>query len=287
VHVLLRQAVGRLLAEQDGVVARSQLLAAGATEADLRRALRRRDLTAIHEGVYVDHTGPPTWRQRAWAAVLAVQPAALYDVSALRALDGPGRRSHRDDALIHVAEAADALDAVAALADVVQGRLTTADRLLGTLAERPRIARRAFLDGVLRDIAAGTCSVLEHGYLTLVERPHGLPRAARQLVARGPAGRAYRDAAYPGQRQLVELDGRLFHEGVRARDRDLDRDLDAAASGEDTVRLGWGQVFGRPCVTATRLAAVLRLRGWAGPLLRCRRCPAPSDETVPAAADAW
>lgn len=318
-HVVVRQAVARLLAEQDGVAARSQLRDAGASEADLRRALRRRELTVVHEGVYVDHTGPRTWQQRAWAAVLAVAPAALYGVSALRAADGPGRRAHHDDGPIHVAvdrsrrslrrldgvrvhhltdltgrslwnvgpprvrvehvaldlaaRAPDELGAVAILSDVVQARRTTAERLLTTLDARPRIARRSFLAGVLRDVADGTCSVLEHGYLTRVERPHGLPRAHRQLAAHGPRGRVLRDAAYVEQRQLVELDGRLFHEGARARDDDLDRDLLAAAAGEHTIRLGWGQVFGRPCLTAGRVASVLQRRGWTGRLHRCPLCP--------------
>ena len=36
-------------------------------------------------GVYVAHTGPPSWRQRAWAAVLYAAPAALSGAAALRA----------------------------------------------------------------------------------------------------------------------------------------------------------------------------------------------------------
>ena len=80
------------LAEQDGVVARSQLLARGLAPHDVRRLVRRRELSPVHPGVYVDHTGEPTWQQRAWAAVLAVWPAALTHESALRAHEGPGSR---------------------------------------------------------------------------------------------------------------------------------------------------------------------------------------------------
>ena len=112
--------------------------------------------------------------------------------------------------------------------------------------------------------------MLEHGYLTRVERPHGLPAGDRQQAGGG----AYRDVAYPEHGTYVELDGRLFHDNGRARDADLDRDLDAAADGHETLRLGWGQVFDRPCATALRVAAVLRARGWTGTLRRCRDCPA-------------
>ena len=72
---------------------------------------------------------------------------------------------------------------------------------------------------------------------------------------------------------VVELDGRLFPDGARARDLDLDRDLDAALDGLLTVRLGWGQVHVRPCATAARLARLLRRRGRAGTPRDCHSCP--------------
>ena len=65
-----------LLARQDGVVSRQQLLSLGAARHDVERWLRRRDLTRVHPGVYVDHTGPLGWHQRAWAACLLHPPAA-------------------------------------------------------------------------------------------------------------------------------------------------------------------------------------------------------------------
>lgn len=73
------------LHRQSGVVSRTQALALGLEDHDLRRLVRRRDLTPLLRGVYVDHTGEPTWRQRAWAAVLYAEPAALTGTSALRA----------------------------------------------------------------------------------------------------------------------------------------------------------------------------------------------------------
>lgn len=95
-----------LLERQSGVVSRRQVLAVtGESDAAIRRRLRRREWATILPGVYVDHTGPPTWLQRAWAAVLYAWPAVLYGDSAIRAGDGPGRRDRPDDAPIHVAVA--------------------------------------------------------------------------------------------------------------------------------------------------------------------------------------
>lgn len=314
--------IAELLDLQDGVIARSQALSAGMTATMVARLIRRHSWVQVHPGVYVNHTGPLTWRQRAWAAVLACWPAALDGRSALRAHEGPGyggsddapievvvdearrihpppgvrlRRSRRfqdavqahlnpprlryDDAIIDLADrAGDELTAIAVLTDACGGRRTTAARLRGQVDRVARLRRRAWLAAVLDDVASGTCSVLEHRYLTRVERPHGLPRGIRQVEAVGRAGRPmFRDVLYGGSRprwsQIIELDGRMFHSSARARDRDLERDLDAALAGDHTVRLGYGQVFERPCETAARIAALLRLRGWRGELRPCPDCP--------------
>lgn len=305
-----------LLSRQSGVISRGQALDLGLAPHDLRRHLRRRELAPVHPGVFVDHTGDPTWVQRAWAGVLLAWPAALCDESAIRAADGPGRRG-RDDEVIHVAverhrhlavpagvvihrvaglqvkarwnasppslrleyavlrvaaRAVDDFAAVQQLADAVQSRRTTPQRLAAALVRTPRLPRRVFLAAVLQDLAEGACSVLEHGYLTRVERPHGLPVAQRQVRAslRGPV---YRDVVYEEQTQVVEIDGRHFHDTAASRARDLERDLDAAVAGSATVRLGWSQVFRTSCATAHRIGALLNQRGWTGRTHRCPECP--------------
>ena len=306
-----------VLTDQDGVISRRQALAGGMKPSDIARKLRRREWSVVHGGVYVDHTGPLTFQQRAWAAALFSWPAALSHDSALRAGDGPGRRG-RDEETIHVAVerdrhlvapdgvevhrqarlgsrvrwnlgpprvrcedavldvAADAgsdLDAVAALADACGSRRTTAVRLLEVLSERPRIARRAWLRQVLGDVAEGTCSVLEHGYLTRVERAHGLPLGQRQRSHRHADSALFRDVEYEEAMVIVELDGRLFHGSFRAREKDMDRDLDAAAIAQcETLRVSYGQVFDRGCQTAFTIGAVLQRRGWTGQPRRCCLC---------------
>lgn len=159
--------------------------------------------------------------------------------------------------------------AIAVLADVCQQRRTTAARILSALEGRRRLRRREWLGDVLRDIDAGTCSVLEHGYLDRVERRHGLSKPRRQPVARSDRGPIYRDVEHEEFGLCIELDGRLFHDTARQRDRDLDRDLDAAVDGRRTVRLGWGQVFDRPCRTAGRIGRLLQQRGWDGAPFVC------------------
>ncbi|MCH1864971.1 type IV toxin-antitoxin system AbiEi family antitoxin domain-containing protein [Nocardioides sp. CFH 31398] len=93
----LPPALRELVDLQDGVVARRQALAAGMTSTAVERLVRRREWVAVHPGVYVTHTGPLSWLQRAWAAVLACWPAVLDAHSALRAAEGPGRSELSED----------------------------------------------------------------------------------------------------------------------------------------------------------------------------------------------
>lgn len=192
---------------------------------------------------------------------------------------GPPRLRY-EEAALDVALAADhELDAVAALADACGSRRTTAQRMVSALDARPWVRRRGWVGGVLLDAAEGTCSVLEHEYLTRVERAHGLPVGSRQVLAHHEGRTTWQDVVYAEQGVVVELDGRLNHSSVRQRDRDLDRDLAhaVATSGGETLRIGWGQTVDRPCATARAVAAVLTRRGWTGRLSSCGKCGAPDQ----------
>ncbi|GED96509.1 type IV toxin-antitoxin system AbiEi family antitoxin domain-containing protein [Gordonia crocea] len=254
--------LAQTLVHQDGVITRRQAIDCGVSEASLRTKLRRREWVRVHEGVYLTHTGTPTWHQRAWAAVLGLPRAALSHQSALaavglraRAAAGPihlavGRKRfapRRDGVVVHrysalddrvswnarpprvrvehavldvAAESSAELDVVACLSDAVGARVTTAVRLGAALSTRERFKYRAFVARVLADIADGSCSVLERGYLTRVERAHGLPKPRRQaptIVGR----RGFRDVEYDRWGLVVELDGRFAHDDARSRDRDM------------------------------------------------------------------
>lgn len=306
-------AVADLLARQQGVVTRGQLLAAGLTQARIDTLLRRRSLVVVHPGVYLTHTGIPTWSQRSWAALLYAGRSALHVESALHqtgkggAPPGPihvavdwsrrvapqdGIRIHRvrdleervqwnlspprvrvEVAAVEVAHRADdELGAISALAAAVGARRTVAGRLREEIERRGRLRRRDLLTALLDDLERGTHSVLEHGYLTRVLRPHGLPEpTARQLSVIGEAGTEYRDADHADVDMTVELDGQL-HDRSEARDDDADRDLDDLARGKVTPRLRYRQIFATPCRTASRLAVLFRDRGWDG---TPRSCGAP------------
>ncbi|MFV8173136.1 type IV toxin-antitoxin system AbiEi family antitoxin domain-containing protein [Mycolicibacterium peregrinum] len=285
-----------VLRQQSGVISRRQALDAGLQQHDIRRLLRRNEWARVHDGVYVDHTGPLSWLQRAWAAVLYAAPAALCLESALTGegavihvavsrdrgvlAEPPGVRIHHlthlqervlwhvgpprlrfEEAALDVAcQAISEFDAIAVLANACQSRRTTARRLLRALDARRRLRRRRWLRAVIVDIAEGSCSVLEHGYLNRVERAHGLPRAARQKRSTSSVKVSYRDVEYD-RRLVVELDGLLFHNTASARNKDVERDLDAAVDGRSTVRLSYRQVFDRPCRTAAKIAQVMRRYG--------------------------
>ncbi|OBG18478.1 hypothetical protein A5765_03555 [Mycolicibacterium celeriflavum] len=298
---------------QNGVVSRRQILAAAGTDDDIARLLRRRELTYVHRGVYVNHSGRLTQEQRHWAAVLAFWPAALAHASALPdppttvvhvAVD-PARNLrplpqivlHRtpdfeqraeldrsppairlEHALIDVASSElhdeHLADAFAVLARVCATRRTTPQRMLRALATRQRVSGRRTLEAMLTDLRDGACSVLERGYLHTVERAHGLPRGQRQTRSTATGRSTFQDVSYPRQGVVVELDGRAFHDSPQDRDRDALRDL-AELSRSDlvTIRLTYGLVFADACRTAFLIGDVLRRRGWTGGLRSCPKCP--------------
>ncbi len=74
-----------LRGRQQGAFSRAQAVASGIDDSTLARRCRNRQIRRIHQGVYVDFTGPLPWATRAWAAWLACGPeAALTGESALR-----------------------------------------------------------------------------------------------------------------------------------------------------------------------------------------------------------
>jgi len=295
-----------LLLSQDGAVARRQLLSLGYDDSDLRRMVRRRELVRRHPGVYVDHTGVSTWDCRAWAAVLFYGRAALCGPSAVdrggaplhvaiehprNAVALPGVHLHRlvglegrtlwhvspprlrlEEAALDAAAGARCLsDAVAVLSRVCQERRTTPDRLLEALEGRRRTRWGRELRAVLADVRSGAQSALEVGFLRRVVGAHGLPAGTRQVPAETRSGRVYRDVLLTPWDVVVELDGLAWHGAAHVRWQDMSRDLDAAADGLVTVRVGWRHVHDEACRTADRLAALLRRRGWSGSPRRCGR----------------
>src|SRR5262249_53088741 len=115
---------------------------------------------------------------------------------------------------------------------------------------------------------AGASTVLEYRYLRDVERPHGLPRARRQVRVRRGGRSEDRDLVYGAYGGVVETDGRTGHL-VTAAWRGAHRENSAGAEGFVTLRSSWSDVNGRPCYVARQVGAALAQRGWPGPLRRC------------------
>ncbi len=141
--------------------------------------------------------------------------------------------------------------------------LTNPDRLYRAIRQRAKLRWRKVMLDALEDVEQGVRSNLEFRYVREVERPHGLPRAQRQVrVVR--SGRVYYlDDLYAAYEVGVELDGLVAHPPGE-RWRDFRRDNAGAADGIITLRYGWADVTGRPCEVAAQVAAVLRRRGWTG-----------------------
>lgn len=148
------------------------------------------------------------------------------------------------------------------------GRFTTPPILLSAMAARPKLRWRAELTAGLADIGEGVHSALEWRYVRSVERPHGLPRAERQVLSRVGRRTRYLDNLYREYRLAIELDGQVAHP-AEARWRDIHRDNVSGVVGLTTLRYSWYDVTGHPCQVAGEIAQALLCRGWPG---RPRRC---------------
>lgn len=159
---------------------------------------------------------------------------------------------------------------LALLSRAVQQRRTTAAAIASEIRRRRAHPNSALLLEALTDIGDGAHSAAEVRFVRDVERAHGLPVGQRQVAgARGPA--RVHDTVYEDHATVVEVDGRLAHEGWTARIGDGRRDRHAAGDGLFTTRVFWPDVGVTPCETAVELGVVLRARGWTGSPRACRR----------------
>ena len=161
-------------------------------------------------------------------------------------------------------------EAVSLISRAVGRRRTTAPLILAALASRPRMRWRADIIRVLDIAAEGAHSLLEYRYVTRVERPHGLPRGARQHPVSRGGSRQYQDVSYDEYMLVVELDGLAAHP-LETRWRDARRDNVNTAYGLATLRLGYVDVSDRSCESAAVVGQALQRRGWPGTIRRCGR----------------
>ncbi len=299
-----------VIAQQRGLVTRQQCLSAGMTDRAIDHRLRVKRWIAIRRGVYLTVPGRSGWWWEATSALLSVGSGAAWAfgtagfaqglvrtapksvhllVDAAQTPQAPqGVHVHRsrhadarvddlhwpwrtrpEETILDLAENGTVDEVTALLGRAFQRGLTTEATLRALLEARARHSRRRLLDDLLADVAGGAESPLEVRYLRDVERAHGLPRGRRQVPLTIGAVRVH-DIAYEAQRVLVELDGRLGHEG-EDRIRDGVRDRRSATQAWLTVRAFWRDVDGSPCELATEVGEVLQRRGWRDQPHPCRR----------------
>jgi hypothetical protein len=180
-----------------------------------------------------------------------------------------------DTVLDLIAELRSPHDVVALLTDACRSKAVTAEEILKSMGRRKRQRHRQLVKDVLADVVGGLESLLEHKYLVRVERPHGLPYGRRQVKAEAHGVPIREDVEYDEFETVVELDGRLGHEGS-GRHRDRRRDNASTVGKKATLRYGHADLE-EPCHAAMEVATVLTHHGWTGQIKRCgSRCQATS-----------
>ena len=305
----LPAAVERLAIHQASAITSEQVEAAGVSRAVVDRLLREGRWQRLGQRVYA-MTPSPSWETLAWAGCLCAGEQARLGARASGFVTGlvtdaperpdvlvpwssrvrtrgpwefvrerPGVRDSRTwgspprigavDTVLDLCAGGSESEVVTWVTRAVQRRLVRPEAILVGLDRRRRHPRRALLTGMLADVAAGAESQLEIRYLRDVERAHGLPPGKRQ---RSRLGLPYvTDVCYDVCRLIVELGGRLGHEG-EGRFRDMWRDNAHLVEGHPTMRYGWYHVTECPCEAAWQVAEVLVRLGWTGLPERCRRC---------------
>jgi very-short-patch-repair endonuclease len=261
--------IARLAGRQDGVVSRSQLLAAGLTRHVVDGSLKRGGLIAVYRGVYAAGHAALSDRGRIRAALLAAGPKA--------------RASHSTAAFLH--KLLPTLPVV--LHVTVPGRpprqrpnlkihgggtnqttridglpVTTVARTLNDLGWPDRLTREALARRLIRpeqlpatSEARPTRSEFERRMERIVKAA-GLPEPISSL----PIGIYEADFAWPQHRLIVETDGWATHGYRAAFERDRGKDAYLAARGWTVIRITWDQLTRAPMKVAATLAAALAHR---------------------------
>lgn len=173
----------------------------------------------------------------------------------------PPRTRLEDTVLDLVDTSSTARSATAWIITAIQQHQTTPLRLADRLASRKKIKWRAVSEAMLVDAARGAHSMLEVEHLRRVERAHGLPLGTRQRRVSGERV-IWIDVDYEQFATRIELDGRVGHDDAVSAFRDRKRDNRGTVGRQWTLRYGYSEVFGTPCLVAAEQAFVLQQRGW-------------------------
>ena len=295
---VLPETLQRQLNLQHNAITAAQVAAAGIPRRRLRWLLDSGVWQRTSDGLYYAGRGSQPWLSRAWGAILSTGPdavlgeasaARLHQLlpedaspiqviipSARRAVPREGvivtrsRTSRRTqtikdlpcttvpETIVDCAATLPGRDLEALIGRAFQRSKCNKEAIGRALAGRRTVAQRRLLTAAAADAAVGAHSLFEMTYLRTVERPHGLPRADRQVRV----GKMFEwaDVWYGGLRVIVELDGTAFHENAPFRDRA--RDNRNSRSRCVILRFGWAEVLDDPCGVALEVAENLVARGW-------------------------
>lgn len=283
---------------------REQALGLGLTRSVLDRLVAQQTWTPLEPGLYFTNGNRAPWLSLAWGGILIggdramlcrtaaahvwgihPDPPGLIDVLVPEEVRITRRGRWQFIRTRHLPESSGALprtplpDTILDLcledpshtanwiSAALHSRRTSASAITKALAARQRYPQRRLVKALLQDHQDGVHSELERLFRKDVERAHGLPAGARQV-----RGLRYRtDVEYLGGLVIVELDGRLGHEG-EDRFRDMGRDNYHVVNRRATLRYGWADVTEIPCLVARQIESVLHTHGWTGVLAPCPRC---------------
>lgn len=237
--------------QQDGVLTREQVLALGLSRAVLQRLCDQGTWHRMARGVVWTRTGDPTWPALARAGTLLGGDHARLGPEA----SGHVWRLRPEPTTVDVLVPYATPRTVTGPWRFVRER---AGCRSGSVGDPPRLTA---VDAVL-DLTAHA----DDGEVVAL-----VTRAVQQRLTTTDQLRYRSDVRYDDFAVLVELDGRLGHEGS-GRFRDYRRDNAFALQSLVTLRYGWYDVVDLPCHVAAQVAAVLHSRGWDGVPSRCHRC---------------
>lgn len=298
-----------LARRQHGVVSRPQALDLGLTVKTLRCHLDRGRWRRVHPGVYLTHSGEPTWLARASAAVLwagtgaalALRPAAyLWKVHdrqpMVLTVAVPAHRQVRPVPGVRVIRRRSI-----GTAEVQRLPVTSAPQTVIDLADLRTCDTESAVALTARAAQLGVASAADLAAELRCRRAHRHREALRMALGDIDDGvesvaehhyvrnveRAHGLPRFERQVMATVAGGQIRRDfesldfGVIvevdglpwhsgvAAGRDHRRDRDAAGAGKVTLRVGYVDVVERPCELAVDIARTLWQRGWGGHPAMC------------------
>jgi hypothetical protein len=286
------EVIGRIASRQHGVVTRVQLLAAGVSDKEIRRRLKRKSLLRVHPGVYRVGHKAPSIEARYIAAVLACGDGAVLSGQAAGYLWGlvkgtapppevtaptnrrvkgvrtrRARRGGTEATTRHgipittVPRTLVDLSSLLSLQDLARAcheagvlHRTTPRQVEQVLQHRPNTPGAKQLRRLLHGEVQVTLSALERRFLDRLKEV-ALPLPETNRVA----GTKRVDCRWPDHNLTVELDSYRFHNSRYAWEQDRRREREAHARGDVFRRYTHDDVFEQPDQMLGELTALLRV----------------------------